>query len=121
MLKLLVLIPIALVAACSEHDATEAHTAPMSSTAAMKDGALTAMDQSNAKSDLSHLAEIRKAIEADDTLSMAAKNVTVLTKSGVVTLRGTVASAAERARVEQLAHQCPATKSVDDQLTVEAK
>lgn len=78
------------------------------------------MSQSNAQSDLDHLAEIRKTIVADDTLSVAAKNVQVLTKDGNVLLRGKVPSAGERDAVARHAKSCPQTKTVDDQLVVEA-
>lgn len=48
---------------------------------------------------------IREAIMNDPSLSMSAKNVTVVTRGETVTLRGRLVSEAERTRVEQIAKQ----------------
>jgi hyperosmotically inducible protein len=81
----------------------------------------TAQSQSNAKADLDHLAEIRKSIVGDDTLSVSAKNVQIMTRSGNVLLRGKVSSATERDAIERHARASAATVSVDDQVQVETK
>lgn len=81
---------------------------------------LTPLDQGNSGSDLRITQSIRKAIVADDALSMDAKNVKVITSEGIVTLRGPVASEAERARIESLARGMSDVRRVDSQLEVEA-
>lgn len=62
---------------------------------------LTAQDQSNTESDLAITQAIRSALTGDDSLSMSARNVTIITEDSVVTLRGNVNSAAERSKVER--------------------
>ncbi|MDZ4771721.1 MAG: BON domain-containing protein [Planctomycetota bacterium] len=81
----------------------------------------TPIDQSNSKVDIDHVAEIRKALVGDDQLSMSAQNVKIMTSAGVVTLRGTVPTALERARIEELARKSSATTSVVNQIEVETK
>ncbi|HZR79480.1 MAG TPA: BON domain-containing protein [Candidatus Binatia bacterium] len=60
------------------------------------DGGVTASDQSNAASDLRLTQRIRQAIVADGAISTAGRNVKIITVAGQVTLRGPVASGAER-------------------------
>jgi len=113
---------LVIATACTRTDEHATHAANGTTTAAPGMASdLTALSQSNAKADLDHLAEIRKALVADDALSVAAKNVQVLTKDGNVLLRGKVASGLEREAVERHARACPATRSVDDQIEVGAQ
>lgn len=123
MRTLLVLVPLLAVAACNKANDTTHGAAPKTSTDMTKhDGSkTTAVDQSNAQVDLDHVAAIRKAIVADDSLSISAKNVVVVTRAGQVTLRGSVASTAERTRVEELARGVAATSAIDNQIQVESK
>ena len=79
---------------------------------------LTSGDQSESSEDLRITQEVRKAIVADDTLSLNAHNVKVITASGVVTLRGPVNSADEKARVAATAQRIAGVKRVDDKLEV---
>jgi len=81
----------------------------------------TPMDQSNEKADIDHLAEIRKGVNADDSLSVSAKNVKIVTRAGQVTLRGVVPTSAERQRIESIARGSAATHSIDNQIEVETK
>lgn len=83
--------------------------------------AVTAEKQSNEKSDVKALAEIRKAIVGDKDLSMDAKNVKILYSKGVVTLKGPVNSADEKAKVEALAKGCGGVTSVKNMLTIAEK
>jgi osmotically-inducible protein OsmY len=83
--------------------------------------AVTAEKQGNKKSDVKMLAEVRRAIVADKTLSMDAKNVKILYKQGCVTLRGPVDSDDEKTKVEEIAKSCPGVTSVDDLITVAPK
>lgn len=81
----------------------------------------TPIDQSNSQADIDHLAEIRKSLVGDTQLSMGAQNVKVMTSAGTVTLRGTVPTVEERARIEALARTSSATTTVLNQIEVEAK
>jgi len=83
-----------------------------------KDGAPTSGDQSNAKSDVAITQEIRKAVVADKSLSTNARNVKIITANGVVTLRGPVKSAEEKATIEAKAKQAAGVSRVDNQLEI---
>ena len=56
----------------------------------------------------------------DDSLSMMAKNVKIITGDGTVTLRGPVKSAAEKAKIGQLAEDAAQGTKIDNQLEVKA-
>lgn len=88
---------------------------------ATQDEAVTADKQSNKKSDVEALAEIRKAVVADNDLSTDAKNVKILYSKGKVTLRGPVVSESEKTRVEELAKSFSFVSSVKNMITVAAK
>jgi osmotically-inducible protein OsmY len=79
---------------------------------------MTPIDQSNAKADLNLTQEIRKAIMADDSLSMNAKNVKIITAHGVVTLRGPVNTPQEKATIEAKAQSIAGANNVDSQLEI---
>lgn len=85
------------------------------------DSALTPMDQGRSEGDRSITQAIRKAVVADKQLSRDAKNVKIITVDGVVTLRGPVKSADEKAKIASVSAKAAGVKRVDDQLEVEAK
>jgi len=60
---------------------------------------LTPVDQSNDPADIKITADIRKMVVADDSLSALAKNVKIVTVDEVVTLRGPVETAKEKAAI----------------------
>src|SRR6476619_342136 len=74
----------------------------------------TAMDQSNDPADIKLTADIRKMVVGDDSLSMMAKNVKVITIDGVVTLRGTVETEKEKAAIESHAKHSGAKKITNE-------
>jgi osmotically-inducible protein OsmY len=80
---------------------------------------LSPLDQSNDADDLATSAELRKALVQDPTLSFDAKNVHVITRGGVITLRGAVKNETERATIEFAARQTPGAVRVDNQLVIE--
>lgn len=80
----------------------------------------TPLDQSNKPEDLKLTQEIRKAVMADDGLSMNGKNVKIITAEGKVTLRGPVASAEEKKKIAAHARQCAGKIPVVNQLEVAA-
>jgi hyperosmotically inducible protein len=80
----------------------------------------TSDDQSNTPEDLKITAAIRRAVGADDSLSMTAKNVKVVTVNEMVTLRGPVNTAEEKTKIEQLAQSAAGNVKIDNQLEVKA-
>ena len=83
------------------------------------DATLTPTDQSNATSDVELTAKIRRAIVGADGLSFTARNVKIITEGGLVTLRGPVASAQEKSRVEETARRAAGSARVVSQLEIE--
>jgi hyperosmotically inducible periplasmic protein len=79
-----------------------------------------AAQQSNQSSDIAITRDIRRALIKDKSLSIAAHNVTIITKGGKVTLKGKVESAAEKQTVESAASSVAGAGNVDDQLTTSA-
>lgn len=83
-----------------------------------KDSAVTSGDQSNAQADLDATQKIRQAVVADDSLSTNAQNVKIITSKGVVTLRGPVANAEEKANIGRIAQNVAGVTRVDNQIEV---
>ncbi len=79
---------------------------------------VTPGDQGESKADLAITKEIRKQVVAHDGFSLDAKNVKIVTRDGVVTLRGPVKTASEKEMVASLAAQTDGVKRVDDQLEI---
>ena len=75
-------------------------------------------DQSNSTEALQTTANIRKALMADKSLSVSGHNVKIVTNGSTVTLRGPVASTAEKERIAALARENAPGKDIVDQLTV---
>ncbi len=82
---------------------------------------MTPGDQSNAKSDMAITQAIRKAVVSDKGLSTNAHNVKIITKNGVVTLRGPVKSAEEKSTIAAKAQGAAGVKSVDNQLEIASR
>ena len=78
----------------------------------------TSFDQSNTKEDTEITASIRRAVMKDDSLSMTAKNVKIITENGAVTLRGPVKSEAEKAKIAELAKSAAGQMKIENQLEV---
>ncbi len=81
-------------------------------------GAMTADQQSNAKSDVELTREIRRAVVKDDQLSMMAHNVKIVSSSGTVTLRGPVKTREEKIVIGHKARAVAGKGMVDNQLEV---
>ena len=79
---------------------------------------LTADDQGTGDADVKVTREIRQAINNDDSLSLTAKNVKVITSNGMVTLRGEVPSEREKQAIAGKAAKVAGLGNVDDGLTV---
>jgi len=80
--------------------------------------AKTPMDQSNSKADIDITTAIRRAVMDDSALSTNAKNCKIITDKGVVTLRGPVASQAEKDSIDAKAKAAAGVVSVVNQLEV---
>lgn len=80
--------------------------------------ALTPMDQGESEADRKITQAIRQNVVGQDGLSMNAKNVKIITNEGVVTLRGPVESAAEKATIARLAQGVTGVNRIDNQLEV---
>ena len=79
---------------------------------------MTSGDQSNSPEDIKITAAIRRAVVGDDSLTMTATNVKIITANGVVTLRGPVKTEAERTRIGQIAAKNAGGAKVENQLEV---
>ncbi len=77
--------------------------------------------QTQTKSDLEITQDIRQAIIADQSLSMYAHNVKIISKNGIVKLRGPVSSAEERKVVVDIASHVTGMKTILDQMSVASK
>jgi osmotically-inducible protein OsmY len=108
------LLLLALALSCSREQKLD--TSDTTTTGAQ----LTPLDQSNAQADLTVSAELRKTLVQDSTLSFDAKNVHIITRGGVITLRGAVKDETERATIEFAARATPGAVRVDDQLVIES-
>jgi len=79
---------------------------------------LTAGDQSESEADRSITQQIRKAVVADSTLSTKAKNCTIVTIGGVVTLRGSVDTEVERLAIGSKADGVSGVRRVQNNLKI---
>ena len=79
---------------------------------------LTPVDQSNKESDVELTRKIREEVVGDDSLSMQAHNVKIISVDGVVTLRGPVKSEGEKSRIASLAEKNAGSGKVHNQLEV---
>lgn len=81
---------------------------------------LTPEDQKETKKDIKITAHIRKAVVRDKSLSIDAQNAKIITRSGVVTLRGPVANEAESKKLQKIAKKTRGVVKVDNQLEIKA-
>jgi hyperosmotically inducible protein len=78
----------------------------------------TPMDQSNDKEAIAVTAAIRRAVMSDKSLSTSAHNVKIVTNGNAVTIRGAVATAEEKKRIESLAAKSAPGKQVRNEISV---
>ena len=84
-------------------------------------GAMTADQQSNAKSDVELTRRIRRAVVKDHSLSMLAHNVKIVSANGSVTLRGPVKTEEEKTAIASKAQAIAGAGNVNNQLEVKAE
>lgn len=98
------------IAANSELDNTERNVRDKSNTT------LTPEDQKETKKDIKITAKIRQAVVRDKSLSVDAQNAKIITRNGVVTLRGPVANEAESIKLQKIAKKMRGVVQVNNQL-----
>ncbi|WP_413568101.1 BON domain-containing protein [Bdellovibrio sp. HCB117] len=87
--------------------------------AAVGAAGVTAMDQAGTgQSDTDLTRRVRQSLVNDPGLSVRAKNITVISEGGNITLKGAVATNQEKARVEELAEGVQGARNVDNQTEV---
>jgi hyperosmotically inducible periplasmic protein len=79
---------------------------------------LTPEDQKETESDIKITAAIREAIIRNKSLSVDAQNVKIITRNGIVTLRGPVESKKESKKIKKIAKHTPGVLKVDNQLEI---
>ena len=84
-------------------------------------GAVTADQAKNNKSDREIMQEIRKSIVADKSLSTYAHNVKIISQHGQVTLKGPVHSEEERRAIEAKAIDVAGQGKVTNQISVKGE
>lgn len=82
------------------------------------EGAPTAGQQSNAKSDQELTRQIRRSIVKDKSLSTYAHNVKIITRDGAVTLRGPVRSEQEKDTIAKIAGDAAGSGKVTNELEI---
>jgi hyperosmotically inducible periplasmic protein len=83
--------------------------------------AMTAGQQSNAKGDVELTRRIRRAVVKDNSLSMMAHNVKIISANGSVILRGPVKTEEEKAAIARKAQAIAGGDKVDNQLEVKGQ
>jgi hypothetical protein len=78
----------------------------------------TPLDQGQGEADVQRTADIRSKVMEIEDLSINGQNVKIITNNGHVTLRGPVASAAERAAIEKIAVDVAGAGQVTNELEV---
>jgi osmotically-inducible protein OsmY len=78
----------------------------------------TPLDQGSSPVETSITASIRRGIMADESLSLDAQNVKVITAGSTVTLRGPVKSDQAKVAIANIARRTAGVKDVDNQLEV---
>jgi hyperosmotically inducible periplasmic protein len=81
---------------------------------------LTPEDQGGSELDRGLTQRVRQGVVKDDELSMTGKNIKIITREGVVTLRGPVKTAAEKTQIGAIASKTDGVKRVDNQLEIAA-
>lgn len=113
--KILAFSVVATFASASFAEGTAHHTKTEKKTVTQ---GKTAQDQGMNAKDTELTRSIRERIVADQSLSMRAKNVTIISQNGLVTLKGSVANNQEQAKVEAIAKKVSGTQSVVNQTEV---
>jgi hyperosmotically inducible protein len=79
---------------------------------------LTAGDQGETEADRTITQNIRKALMQESSLSTTAKNIKIITKNGVVTLRGPVNTSQEMDLIMKIANSAKGNAQINNMLEV---
>ena len=82
---------------------------------------VTAEDQGNSKRDIALTTIIRKEVTSHSSLSVDAQNIKVISKNGLVILRGSVKSKAEKVEIEKIATRVAGASKVTSLIEVKAQ
>lgn len=74
----------------------------------------TAMEQDARAKDLALTRSIREKINEDKSLSLRAKNITVISENGKITLKGAISNNAEKSKLEEIAKKATGAKTVEN-------
>ncbi len=113
--------PTSKTASDNQEHSTNSPVVPVDNAAKNKrdDGTTTTpLDQGLSEEDTTITQAVRKAVMAEKTMSVNGQNVKIITKDGAVTLRGPVATSAERAKIADLAQKIAGVRMVYNQLEV---
>lgn len=77
---------------------------------------VTPEDQPETAADRKLAASIRRTVTKDKSLSLDAHNAKIIVRSGMVTLRGPVETAAEKDKLQSIAQRTRGVKQIDNQL-----
>jgi osmotically-inducible protein OsmY len=78
----------------------------------------TATDQQENEADRKISQQIRQAVTKDDSLSVSAQNIKIITQDGKVTLRGSVKNDSEKQKIAEKAKQVAGVKNVENLITI---
>ncbi len=92
----------------------------LGSSAFADDNSVTADQQGQGQGDVETTRKIRSALMDDQSLSMDARNVKIITRNGAVVLKGPVQSAAERHAVAQIASKVARMVRIRDEMAITA-
>jgi hyperosmotically inducible protein len=84
-------------------------------------GAPTADQQSNSQGDVELTRQIRRSVEKDDSLSLVAHQVKIISSNGSVILRGPVKTENEKQAIGAKAQAIAGADKVNNQLEVESQ
>jgi hyperosmotically inducible periplasmic protein len=84
----------------------------------IRSATVTPEDQTESRGDRELTASIRRTVVNDKALSMNAHNAKIITRNGVVTLRGPVESSGEKSKLQAIAHKTRGVRQVDNQLEI---
>jgi osmotically-inducible protein OsmY len=115
-----IVVPLGLLTACSADRSAEG-TANAPDVSANAPKTETPLDRGGSEADRNATQLVRKGITDQDQFSVNAKSVKVVTKDGVVTLRGPVDTTAEKIEIEAITAKANGVKRVDNQLEVQTR
>jgi hypothetical protein len=113
---LLVALAVALVTVTAPSCRDDKKTSETQTTGATFQSEPVATDQSNSAEDLAIAGEMRRRVMLESKLSASAKNVVIVVRDGVITLRGEIANEDDRKTLRWLASEVHGVARVDDAL-----